>query len=369
MSSDDDDDVFALPGVITKRAEVNVSDVSSDDDEGTFAAIKSGPARKAALEEKQRLKAEKQEAASAAASAAPSSSAPTATPDDDDVVVIEGASSAAGPASKRARRGSSKASPASGSSSKAAGKSPALDPHDKALIAEQSRLAAKSKELQNLKKSFVLDDDDDDDEVEVTKPKRGANKAPAAGGASRGSKSVLFHVLTDGTDAPAVLLVPRDQPIASGDFLRKVALELALVEGRVRLWRDKPGEGGAQAGGSSQVPLDTARSPEQLGLVPAPGAGAAHPVRVWAEEAAEETMKVKLRPHGGGRDIAPIEYDVRAASTFGELVAKYCSGAHGAGLTPARVYLDFDGDAMPPDDTLQEHDVEEDDLFDVKLRG
>ena len=48
-------------------------------------------------------------------------------------------------------------------------------------------------------------------------------------------------------------------------------------------------------------------------------------------------------------------------------MASYCA-QHGGGLTPAQVTLDFDGDVLPPRTTLAEHDFEDDDLIDVKVR-
>ena len=49
-------DPFELPGMIKERTIVNIDDVSSDDDGGTNAWLKSGPAKKKALAEKERIK-------------------------------------------------------------------------------------------------------------------------------------------------------------------------------------------------------------------------------------------------------------------------------------------------------------------------
>jgi len=53
--------------------------------------------------------------------------------------------------------------------------------------------------------------------------------------------------------------------------------------------------------------------------------------------------------------------------TFEQLIARYCA-RHGASLTPAQVTLHFDGDAMPPQATLAEKEIEEDDMIEVKVR-
>ena len=227
MSDDDDVDPFALPGMVTQRQHVTVSDVSSDDDEGTFAALKSGAARKDALKEKELLKAKKAQAAGQSGSEPAAAVVP-----DDDVAIIETAE----PSPKRARKGGkAKASPVNVKGST----SPALDPRDEALVVEAAKTRAhQAKELQSLRNNFLLHEDDDDG-VGPTRPqaRSGGSSSRAAHGRAQGggstsgpTRKIMLHVYTDGTDEPAKLMLPRDEPISRGDFLHRVACALTLDE-------------------------------------------------------------------------------------------------------------------------------------------
>ena len=351
MSDSDDDDPFAAPGAITTRQDVQVSDVSSDDDDGgTFAALKSGAARKDALKEKQRLKAEKAQAQSASASGPPTQNVDD--DDDDDVSIVDPPPGSAEPSSKRARRSPGKQAASSSSSE--------FDARTAALVAEEKRQIARKHDLLKSKSVFTLEDDDEEEEVQVTgaRPARGGASSSAAasgGGGGGAARRVQLRVLADAAE-PYTLFVPRDEPLGSGDFCAKVAGRLALDRERLSFWRTKPEDAPDGA-----APLELTRTPAELGLA-APAGGT--PATLWAVEAAVKTLRVKVR-HGK----AEVALDVPPATTFAELAAKFCAAHSGAAVSPAQVcLLNFDQDPMPPDETLAQNEVEDDDLFDVKLR-
>lgn len=281
--SDSDDDPFLLPGTITKRSDVHVSDVSSEDDDcSTYAALKSGTERKDALKEKARLKSQQQQAQSAASAAA------------NDVEIVEQPGDR--PSAKRPRRNNGNKAESPASSCKGGASPVALDPSDEALIAEESRQRLRqAKELQKLKANFVLDDDDD----AVQKPARGGGGRSAtarprtgssSGAGSTSARKVWLNVHTDGSERPVTMMLPRNVSIADSGFISRVAKELALEEARIQLWKSPPQESGTGAG-----PLDLRRRPDELGLV----ASGLAPVDVWALEASVTTIRVKLRRVGG----------------------------------------------------------------------
>ena len=351
--SDSDDDTFNVPGAITTRKEINVADVSSDEDDGgTNFALLSGAARKEAV---QAMKASN---ASKAVAAAPAPAPAATSLEEDDDVVITGSSE---PTPKRGK--GKRAAPPSSRGSKRASpgkKSPGLDAKDAAILADDKRQRAQSAaELAKLKKTFDLGDDDEEDIV-VSRRRGGGGSSCAGASSSAGlsssagagapSRKIWIHVHVDGSDKPSSLMLPRDEPVERGDFLGRLAQELTLEVGRIRLLRDKGG-----------APLDLALTPAALGLVAPPGVTT--PVAVWAEEAAETTVHLQLR-----LNKQTVSLDVPPAISFGELVARFCA-KHGGGLAPGSVYLDFDGDELPASGTVQGVELEDDDLIDVKVRS
>ena len=345
--SDDEVDPFKLPGMITERQTVNIDDVSSsdDDDLGTFASLKSGAERKEALAKKERLQNEREAAKEEEERGGTSGEGAGAAVDDDDdeCQIVELKHSPPKRGGKRTR-----------SSPGRNGKSPELDPRDAELIAQDAKQRQlQSAARQKLKAAFELDDDDDDNSPAVRSGGRGGTSGGRGGasGASATARKVWLHVHTDGSERPQPLALSRDQPIGA-DFLKRVADGLALDAARIRLFRQPP------SGDEGTAPLDLSRTPLELGLIASGGT----PVSVWAVESEVATIRVRLQ-----RGSATAEMDVPPNATIASLVEKYCA-LHGAGLTPAKVTLLFDGEALPSSGTLVQHEIEADDQIDVRVR-
>ena len=149
--------------------------------------------------------------------------------------------------------------------------------------------------------------------------------------------------------------------LSASDLRERIAKAFCFEPARLRLRRGvveedlDEGSEDVQAGEE----LDLGRTPAQLGL-----ASTAEASLVWADEAAIAMLNLKLRYKG--KD-AMIPMSIAPNGTFGELLQRFCA-QHETGLTPQQCKMSFDGDALNPNETPQDHELEDDDLIEVGLR-
>ena len=103
------------------------------------------------------------------------------------------------------------------------------------------------------------------------------------------------------------------------------------------------------------------RTPDELGL--------ATNMRVWAEEAAEEKIKLTLafrRP--GGRADERVDMLHPKTAPLSRLLADFCA-RHGEGVIVAsQLTLRFDGADLPPSQTPEAADLEDEDLIEMRIK-
>jgi hypothetical protein len=339
-----DADPFALPGMIMKRSVVNVDDVSSDEDYGTSAWIKSGQAKKEALREKERIKNLRQQSEGSKPSDGKQAS-------DDDVEIIDmpsagghgrGGASSSGRASKRACLDAGASEP--GSTSKEA-----------EVLEEAQREKRAKQRAEKEKKRAKLFGDDDDDEAPGRGQRASVSSSSGLGRAAAAplTKKLWLQVLCEGSDKALVSCVS-DVPLRTG-LLPQVAKRVAIDEARLVLRKVLGDEDNPMPGGV----IDLSRTPQDLWN------GEERPL-VWAEE--QEIKLLTLNLARGG-SLPDVKMRVEPNAKFASLLTQYCEQHgqdHGKGkLTPAQVRLIFDGDALPPNGTPSENDLEDDDRIEV----
>ena len=398
MSSDSDsDDPFVAKGAIKVAKKITADDVSSDDDCGTNAWLKSGKDKKEALKEKERL-------ANLRTQSEGTKPSDALNVDDDEEVVdfsdqpSRGAGRAAitsEPSPKRARRGKGKVtdSPSGMASSAATGKAsrstagasdvnlPDLDAQDRALLAKRDKQA---KELEKLKGVFELPQDVDDEEDDTPaarnsgRQRGGGGAAPRGAGAAASSSGggtgtgggdrmrckIWLRVFSLGAPGGEMMCVPGDQPLSTSGAVAEAAKRLNLDAARTQLYRAAGDAGGGAEGtptGAGES-LDLARTPRELGLVPN---HSGPPMAVWAAEKAEATMKVMLRT-AKSKESIPME--IAPSATFASLLERFCAMPQADGLTPAQLNLLFDGDPLDLQRTPEQAELEDEDIIEVTKR-
>ena len=403
MSSSEDEDPFAAPGVIKQRRHVTADDVSSDDDCGTNALLKSGKEKKEALKEKERLTSLKSQAVGTKPLDALNvdEAGGEDVPDVTEQFTDQGGGSAEQPSPKRPRRGG-KGKAAEQPSGKASAKKPEDDPspklsaRDKALMAERNKQAS---ELAGMRSIFSQldenDDDDDDDDDDGSAGKRrasgggkrrggkaqGASSSGAAagrGGSSgtgAGSSSsapppqqhkakIWVKAYCNAVPEGEVIALLKDQPLSASNAVAAVANLLALDPARAKLFHTAVEEGGAVGMGEE---LDLARTPQELGLMPRSADGSL--AGIWADEPAVSTMCIQLRAASSKGRQQTVEMRVAPGTTFSELLERYCA-EHGEGkIKPEQLRLSFDGEDLEPDMTPAQADIEDGDLIDMVARS
>ena len=315
-----------LPGTISQRVMVEDSGSGEEDDFGTFAHLKTGNEKKAALKEKERRKnlQSMEVGGKAEAVEAPSSSAETAPPPT--------ASPKPPPAgAKRPRRG------------RGAAKAPTPDKvvHDldgeEELDESDRKLAKSNKEhnerLRRMRDTLqALDEDEDEDEA--------LPAARAGPSASAFAPRHLWLTVVAGRGGRHILLrCQTDQPLEA-KLVHRIASELGYLPEHMALW-----VGPAQ----QERQLDVRRSATELGLV--------DKQEVRVEEVEPPKGLRLLLSREGEREHAAILHP--PDGSFASLLAAYCALK---GLQTAAYRLQFDGDTLSPSGTPAGTELEDDDL-------
>jgi hypothetical protein len=364
----DSDDPFALPGVIKERKEVTIDEMSSDDDDDDDTCLLSGQAKKEALREKERRKNLRTQTEGTKPSDAHE------TNDD----VTEVAPPGSGIAGKRARSGSSGNGECGSARRRGGGgagpssetyddePSPALDARDRQLLAEDAAIRERqASQLRKFKHAFELDDDDD--EPAPSRTGQSGRQAARTKSGERGLGSTVgglgstmwLTVHTYGLSK--TMQCQKGSSLKSSDFLKRVADALSLDAERTQLRRAVRGDPTEEDLYQPGEALDSTRTPIELGLVPLKAGDP--PRHVWAEEAAEEVLRICIRRNGQSTHMS-----MAPTATFESLLSRYCAQHGGGGLTPAQCSLEFDGDVLRPKDTPAKHELEEGDLLDLRVR-
>jgi len=325
--------------MIKKREIVRVEDISSDDDEGTNAWLKSGQAKKDALREKERIKNLRQQKEGTKPSDEGAGQNPSAA----------SSSTTVDPSPKRSRRGQ----PSTCSAAVDVDDDEEVDPADADLLAESAALERKARQArerqQHASKAFDLDDDDgDEDSPPQSRRKRvrggGASASSVSGAAKPGMRRIWLKVLCDDNEETVGCVATA--PLASGELVSRVAKILCIDSSRVVLRREGDG---AEA-------LDLSRTPLELGL-------AEGSKRLVADEMVETKLSLKLHRAG---ESATME--IAPTATFASLVERYCAEHGGGTFAPGQVRLVFDGEDLAPSQTPAGCELEDDDLIDVIIK-
>ena len=327
-----------LPGTIAQRELVQDSDSGDEEDFGTFALLKTGNEKKAALKEKERRKNLQSmevggKAVATEAPEVPAAASPKPSPKQPSPKATVGA--------KRPRRG-----PGAGraSRSKAAGKSPQVHDLDgeEELDEADRKLAQSNREnderQRRMREQLQALDDDDDDEP----PTPAARAGTSSSRSSAFAPAHLWLTIVAGRDGQrATVRCQTDQPLEA-KLLHRIASELGYLPERMALW-------------AGERQLDVRRSALELCLADK------QEVRVEELELPKPPKQLKLKlSREGEREHALILHP--PDGSFGELLSTYCVKA---GLPPAGYRLQFDGDTLAPSATPADADMEDGDLVEV----
>ena len=327
-------DPFALPGMITTSKTITADDVSSDDEDDNFAHIKSGPAKKAALREKERIRNLRAQSEGSKPS--------------DETPPSAGNASEPHSANKRHRTAPSKRSTCSAAAGLSAD-TVDLSQEDANLQEQKAGVALQEQQARDRSRKrmqYALDDNDDEPSPPPGRDATGSRQGSASTAAARSAR-VWFKVMCDGTER--IVSCGTDESLET--FRKRAATAHGLSEGRAQLrFCDETLCGEPTPG----VPIDLKRTPRELGL-------ASGKPRIWVEEAAEQTIVLKLRRSGSA---APVELSVVPTASFRTIKEQYAQ-QHGAGLTLYQLRLDFDGDELADDETPASQEIEDSDLIDV----
>ena len=341
-----------LPGTITQRQLVQDSDSDDEEDFGTFALLKTGNEKKAALREKERLKnLQSMEIGGKAAEAteAPVPEVPAATAASPKLSPKPPSPKATAGA-KRPRRGAG-AGRASRSKAAASNSPQVHDLDGEEELDEADRKLAQSnrendERQRRMREQLRALDEDDDDEPPPAARGGGARGSSSSGRSGAFAPESLWLSIVAGRDGQGkreLMRCQTSQPLEAR-LVQRIAASLGYLPERMALW-------------AGERQLDVRRSALELGLV--------DKQEVRVEELAPppppKGLKLKLSREGE-RDGQRVEMVHPPEATFGELLAAYCAQA---GLQPAGYRLQFDGDTLPPTGTPADADMEDGDLVEV----